>query len=532
MPPRQQPEDWSIPLTGTHDRRSFLKLAGAATLTASSATVLAACGDTAHTSSTEPKRGGTLRAGITGGGASDTLNPFHAVTNADFARINQIFEPLVRYDTKALPELWLAEELTPNKDFTLWTVRVRLGVTFHNGKPLTAADVAYTLRMAVNPKVVSNGASLISTLDVSGLKILDNRTLAIPFTAPFASFRDILPAYWFNIIPEGYALSTSHPVGTGPFKYQSFVAGQESVFVRNENYWRPGLPYLDSIVISDYADETSQLNALNAGQVDVVNALSGTSIGTVQSSGGKISNVNGSSWSGFVMNESAPPFNDVRVRQALRALVDREQMRKLVFNGYGELGNDVFSIADPVYDRALPQRQQDIELAKSLLRKAGHDGLTVQLVNADVGPGLLLMGQVLAQQAKAAGVTITLNQVTPSALFGPNFTKWPFAVDYWYYLSYFAQVSDTTLPNSAQPETHFNNPRYAELYRQAQAAQSEQLRTEIAHEMQTLDYNEGGYIIPFFLPTISGIAQNVHGTQSSLTGVDFANFDFSTTWKD
>ena len=110
------------------------------------------------------------------------------------------------------------------------------------------------------------------------------------------------------------------------------------------------------------------------------------------------------------MRVDVAAFNDVRVRQAFRHMIDRQQMNDLVFKGYGTLGNDLFAIWDPAYDHSLPQRNQDIEQAKSLLKQAGHESLTVELVTSTIAQGTVLGAQVLAQQAKAAGVTVNVRQ--------------------------------------------------------------------------------------------------------------------------
>ena len=102
------------------------------------------------------------------------------------------------------------------------------------------------------------------------------------------------------------------------------------------------------------------------------------------------------------------------------------------------MANDLFSPYDTVYDDQLPQREQDTEQAKALLKQAGHAGLTVELVTAPIAQGTVSSAELLAQQAQASGINITLRQVTSSDLFGPNWTKWTFTQDYWDYYQYFA----------------------------------------------------------------------------------------------
>jgi peptide/nickel transport system substrate-binding protein len=474
-----------------------------------------------------PRRGGTLNIGLTGGGSSDTLNPLNPLLNTDFARIKQLFEPLVGFTPQAGLQPLLAEELSPNHDATEWTIRLRRDVTFHNGKDLTAADVAYTLQQIKSPKYAYSGANYIAAIDLQGIKQLDKVTLRVPFKTPFATLDQVFPCYYFSIIPVGF--DPKRPVGTGPFKFESFTPGQSSTFVRNPDYWQSGLPYVDRVVITDYNDETSQLNALGSGQVGAVGLLSAASIGTAQATAQVVIS-QGGGWTPFTMRVDTPPFNDVRVRQALRFVIDREQMLKLIFDGHGTIGNDLFAIWDPGYDSSILQRPHDPDKARSLLKQAGHSGLSIQLVTSGIAQGTVSAAQLLQQQARAAGIKVSLNQITSTDLYGPSYLKWPFAQDYWYYNPYMPQVAAATLPTSPGNETHFANPRYTRLYQQALATTDEATRTQIIHEMQQIDYDEGGYIIPYFPPIIDAYAKNVQGFHPSKVGVPLGDYDLKHLW--
>ena len=307
-------------------------------------------------------------------------------------------------------------------------MRVRSGVTFHNGKPLTADDIIFSFQRIMDPKSPKFGAPQLSLLDYKHLVKVDQMTVRFPFTSPFSAFYQLLSDYNYFIVPVGY--TTTHPIGTGPFKFESFTPGQQSVFTRNGIYWN-GPAYVDEVVISDFADETTQVNALLAGQVDAIDSLSAASITSLSSQDqGVVVSLSGNS-TPFTMRCDVPPFNDVRVRQAMRYLIDRQQMLNLVFDGHGLIGNDLFSIFDPDFNHSIPQREQDVDKAKSLLKQAGQSGLTVPLTTAAIAPGTVQVSQVFAQQAKAAGVNVDLKEVTATDLFGPNFLKWQFSQDNW-----------------------------------------------------------------------------------------------------
>ncbi len=517
-------------------RREFVKTAVAGSLALGAGGLLTACGiSTPPTASSAakvtgpPRRGGTLRAAITGGSSADTLNPLAAITNADFSRVDNLFEPLVGLTPRAQAQLVLAEEVTPNATATEWTVRLKPGITFHNGKDLTADDVIYTFRTILNPKAPAAAAAGLSSIDAKGLTKLDSLTVRIPCTTAFASLYEALaiPGY-SDVIPVGF--NPSAPVGTGAFKLQSFTPGTQSTFVRYDGYWQSGLPYLDEVVITDYSDATSQVNALLSGQADVVNLLSADVIAVVESQGKNILISDGGGWNPFTMRVDSAPFNDVRVRQAMRLVIDRPQMMEILFGGAGTLGNDVFGIWAPEYDHSLPQRHQDIDQAKSLLKAAGHEGLTVQLVTSDIGQGTIQAAEVLAQQASAAGMQVNVSTVTVNDFYGPGYLKWIFAQDYWYYNFYLPQVSLATLPTAPFNETHFDNPAYDKLYQEAIATIDPVKRQELSHEMQRIDYTEGGLIIPFFPPVIDGYGANVQGLVPSKGGLSLNAYDFKRLW--
>ena len=474
--------------------------------------------------------GGTLRAGLSGGSRRDTLDPQNWVNLVDGARVYSLFNPLVDFDLDAHPVLSLADELTPARHAMKWTIRVKPDVEFHNGKTLSADDVLFSFQRIVHPKRPALGAISLKALDIANAKKIDKLTIEIPCFTPFSPLKDILCAYHFFVVPVGFDLDK--PIGTGPFKYESFTAGQQSTFVKNENYWESGLPYIDKLVISDFPDEVSQVNALGSGTLEVIDLLSSYSIVAVRSGGNNVIITRGGGYTPFTMRVDQPPFDDVRVRQAFRLICDRDAMLRTVFSGYGKIGNDVFGLWDAVYDTKLPRRVQDIEQAKSLLAKAGHSHLSVTLVTSAIGSGTVQVAQVLKQQAAAAGVTVNLKEVTSSEFFGPNYLSWTFAQDYWNYYPYFSNVLQGTLAGAPFNECHTNNAAYTSLYKQAVATLDDAKRAAIAHEMQQMEYSgtASGYIIPYFNPVIDGYASRVHGVVSSKTGLPLGAYGFKSMW--
>ncbi len=450
------------------------------------------------------------------------------MTNADFARLYQLYSPLVRLDKNFGIEMDLAEEITPNKDATAWTIRTRKGVSFHNGKDFGAKDVLYSFnRMRAEE---FSGSAIMAPLNLKAAKVLDQHTVEIPCSQPFSNFLEaMVSSPYFMMVPEGY--DPKNPVGTGPFKYKSFTPGQQSEFVRFPDYWEKGLPYLDAVVTQDFADEQSQINALLGKSIDLTNLLSGQSINTLEGSGASVVVSTGGTFNVFTMRVDQPPFDDVRVRTAFKLLVDREQMNEVVFAGKGVVGNDICGYGDPAYNSALPQREQDIERAKSLLKQAGHgSGLSVQLITTNLSQGMVAQAQVLAQQASSAGVNIQLRELTLTNFFN-DYLNYTFSQDYNYAGYVLGEAPLLLLGTAPYNETHWNDPKYNKLYKEATATTDKKRQTEIIHALQQVEYSESGWILPVFAPLIDAHSGNVGGVPA-LTKAQFpcANYGFGSMW--
>jgi peptide/nickel transport system substrate-binding protein len=436
----------------------------------------------------------------------------------------QLYDTLAALAPDGSLQLELAEELEPNQDGTLWTIRVRQGVEFHDGRPLTSADVIASLRRMV--KGVET-ASVYAAVDAAGAKALDAYTVRVPMHTPSFTLPAVF-AYNSAVTPADW--NPNHPVGTGPFTFVSFTPGRQMSFTRNPHYWQTGKPYVDAVMINNFADETAQVSALQSGAANVANNFSLASARVLQAGGVEMLVGNTGQLNVFSMNCNVAPFSDVRVRQAMKLIVDRPQMLKTVFGPYGAIANDNWCATfDPLYV-TLPQREQDLEQAKSLLAHAGHSGLTVKLAAAPAAQGTVQMAEVFAQQAKGAGVNVVIDPITTDALYGAEWLKWPFEMDYGSYNTYLVNVSESMLPTSSFPETHFNNPRYTSLYHQAVATGDINQRRELAGEMQRIEYDESGYIMPIFVPVLDAHASSVHGLQAGRSGLSFNAYHLTDAW--
>jgi peptide/nickel transport system substrate-binding protein len=528
-------------LSSDLSRRQFLIGTGTTAVLAG----LAACGGDPSTSDESttgpPKPGGDFRLGVTGGGTKDIMDGQNIITKPDQARLVTAFETLLTFDREyQLEQDGLAESVEADSP-TQYTIRLRDGITFSNGKPLTADDVIYSLQRIGTEKYGLTGYAATATMDIANLKKLDERTVRLPLKSPDSTVPNTLASYTFGIVPVGYknfADSGGDPasqIGTGPYKLKSFTPGQESVHEKNTNYWRSGEPYVDTVTITDFEDSTAQVNGLLGGQIDAMTDLPAAQVEAVESRGLNVLNSKTGGWIPLCMAIDMPPFDDNRVRQAMRYIVDRDAMIQQIVSGYGFKGNDLYAPFDEGYASDLPQREQDLDQAKSLLQQAGMEGATIDLHTTNGAAGMVELATIFASQAEGAGLTINVHN-DPN-YYGDAYLKLAFSVDFWGTRAYLNQVQQGSLPSSPYNETHWppksgEGSDFEDLYNQALAATDTGTRIEIEHQMQQYEYDLGGYIIPYFNNLIDGYAANVAGFEPSKGTLNLDSFGqgFRTIW--
>ena len=203
------------------------------------------------------------------------------------------------------------------------------------------------------------------------------------------------------------------------------------------------------MTIIDLTDDSARVNALVSGAVDAIDSVPYALIPSVQANTNLQALISQTgNWYPITMRVDRAPFNDPRVRQAFKWIVDRPQMIKEAYGGRARLGNDLFAIDDPVYAHGSLQRQQDIEKAKFLLKQAGHDGLTVNLVTAPIENGVVESCVVFAQQAKAAGVNVQLTKLDNTTFYNNQYLQRMFSVDWWDAETFLSGVAYTLIPTA------------------------------------------------------------------------------------
>lgn len=474
----------------------------------------------------EPVSGGILRVGITGGDAADTLDAHIPTNSADTARCVNLYEPLLRRDDNYELEYRLAESFESNADATVWTVVLREGLKFSDGSNITAEAVVFSIERITDPDDPKNGAELLS--GVTETIAVDGRTVEIHLDAPDAELDDAFSQYQMGIVPVDY--DPENPVSSGAFKVKNFVPAQSTVLERNDYHFE-GPAHLDEVQLLNFAENDAMINALLSTQVDALAQLP-PALSKVLEADERLSVLDSETgmWLPFTMRVDVEPFDDVRVRQAFRLAIDRQQMIDQVFSGHGFVGNDMYAIYDPGYPDDLPQREQDIDEATRLLAEAGYpDGIDVELIAAPIQSGAIEAAQVFAQQAAEAGINISIRRLDETA-FWDGYLEWDFSMSFWYTRNFLAQTSQSTVDGAPFNETHWVDEDYAAAVSAARAETDEDQRYAMIREQQERHYEEGGYIIWAFSNQVDAYHNYVVGFQENTTGLPLGGYNFHRVW--
>ncbi|MFE0591657.1 ABC transporter substrate-binding protein [Micromonospora echinospora] len=515
---------------GAADRRALLKgvMSGAVLLGVPG---WAGCGTREPTAAPggAPRRGGNLRVVTSGASTTDdVLDPHLAGSWGGGAVAKNIFDKLVAYDNDLTLRPRLAERLEPNADGTLWRIVLRNGVVWHDGKPLTADDVLWSVKRIIDPANRLPAAADLAMVDLAGSRRVDDLTVELRMKQPMADLGALLAGWYVYVIQNGTASfdRTHPPVGTGPFRFDSWTPGERTRLVRNDRYWESGKPYVDSVEILLAAEADARLNVFLSGRADIVHQLShvqakaqqgNRQLGIRQSPVGTIH--------AFNMLIDREPFDDPKVREALKLAVDRQAIVDAVFFGYGEVGNDLYGKGAPNYADSIPQRPHDPRRARALLREAGKENLKVSLHTADVTPGYVQAALLYAEQAKQAGITIEVVKSERSSYWTDVYLKQPFTQTSWgsYALEWF--YGQAVVSDALSNETAWKRPAWDARFAVARGTIDPALRRERYRELQQELWADGGYIIHSYARWLDGVSPRVQGfTEATVASDDWCNY--------
>ena len=484
------------------------------------------------------KKGGTVRVALIQ--PTTAPNPLLVQDEGGAGILGATGEFLSFSDDKLELQPRIAESWEPNEDGSAWTFKIRQGVKFHDGTPLTANDVVTTFDKLINPDGGSANAqsALGGVLSPGNIEAPDDASVVFNLDAPNGNFPTLVSSANYNAIiipadldPGDWGKTFQ---GTGPFKLEKFTPKVGLTVVRNDDYWGPK-PNVDKLDIKFYDEEAPMILALQGDEVDFVEHFSvsgGTAL--LGDDNVQVIAVKAATHRELHMRTDKEPFTDKRVRQAIALSIDRQALVDGLWEGQADIGNDSpFGPLYPSTDTSVPQREQDIDQAKQLLADAGKgDGFTVQL---DTWNGFEIpdLAQLVKNYAEQIGVTINLKITDGATYYGDGV----FGKSTW--LDSVMGITDyghrpvpnvyLTAPLSGDPKigvwnsAHFKNDTYDGLVRDYVAALDLDSQRGVAKQIEELLLDETPIIFPYFYYFLAAAKPSLKGAVSAATG----QFDLS-----
>ncbi len=461
-----------------------------------------------------PVSGGHFKAAGLSASNADTLDPAKASLGTDYVRCCALYNRLTFIDTAGVVQMELAETLD-TKDAKTWTAKLRKGVTFHNGKPLTSADVVFALKRHLDPGVGSKVAKIAA--QISEVKAIDPGTVEIVLTAANADLPYILALHHFMIVQDG-TTDFSKGIGTGAFTLETFEPGVRSLMTKNKTYWKPGLPHIDSFEFFAIGDDNARVNALLAGDVQFAASVDPRSAKLVEgqdgfelskSTSGNYTNLN------IRLDMNKPDFVT-----GMKYLINREQIVSSALRGFGEIGNDQpISPVNFYHNADLKPKAFDPDKAKHYFEKAGVLGQSIPVIASDAANNAVDMAMIVQAAGADIGLNLDVQRVPSDGYWDKYWLKAPI---------HFGNINPRPTPDiyfsllysSDAPwnESQYKSPKFDQMLLEARGLLDQQKRKEIYGEMQTMISEEAGTIIPAYISNADAISSKVKGLQANPLG--------------
>lgn len=508
------------------NRRRFMQTAGLMTLGATAA--FSAGGlllpTNARAEASKPKKGGHLVIAMHSASSSDHLDPASYTMAYMYTVGFQLFNTLLELGPEGKLTGALVESWEPaNNDASKWVFRLKKGVTFHNGKELTAKDAVYSLNHHRGENTKSGGKGvLLAVTDIVASDVYEFTVTLKDGNVDFpASFVD----YHLGIGPDGEDFDKG--IGTGAFILEDFQPGVRALTKRNPNYWHPDRANVDSVETIAMDDTTARMAALMSGQAHIINAVEPRLVSRLKARPDiEILSTPENSMYCFPMRTDSELLGNNDLRLALKYAIDREELQKSLLVGTGSIGNDSpIPSWNPLHSKDVPQRVYDADKAAYHLKKSGFEG-TIPLSVSDNGfTGSADAAQLYQASAAKAGINIEVERVPSDGYWEEVWLKKPFVASNWS-VRPTADAMLSMLLQSDAPwnETGWKNEKFDKLLAASRVELDEARRKQIYHDMQVMIVDEGGELIPLFTDNISAASNKVKGYVSVPGGGDMSGF--------
>ncbi|MET8677248.1 ABC transporter substrate-binding protein [Streptomyces sp. NPDC004647] len=464
------------------------------------AALLTACGtgdsatDSSAKGSGRPRSGGTLRVGALGRASAITRDPHGTQANeSDYLVISLIYDTLTVPGGTDNTVARLAKSWNSDEDLKTWRFSIAEGATFHDGTPVTAEDVVWSLRRL---RGTPSGASRLPGIKAANIKAEGANTVVLVSDYANAELPQLTRLTTFVLKKGTKEKELAKAPGTGPFKLDWYRGGNARL-VRNDD-WYGGRVYLDAIEVKIFESPQAMASALLAGQIDLASNAGAVAARTAESRKDvQVLRRPDDMAMPIVMRTADGPFADPKVREALRLAVDRKAMVKQVLSGYGRVANDVLGTGDPAYAEDLPQRTRDLAKAKKLLKEADFDlSKTYVLHTTEDIAGLAESATLFATQVREAGVKVKVVKQESAAFWDKTWLKGDLYTTYWGTndsVVFFA--SKTMVSGSGQNETGWNDAEFDKAYKKAVSTADAHERAKVLREFQEIEHERSGYLL-------------------------------------
>ncbi|GAA4264616.1 ABC transporter substrate-binding protein [Frondihabitans peucedani] len=467
----------------------------------------------------KPTKGGDL----TMAWSADIISMDKTMTfdNNSIRVMEQIMEPLFQASadgTKLKP--WLATGYTISSDKKTYTIKLRKGVTFSNGDPMTAKDVKFSIDE--DTKTGAAGWGFINSA-ISSVEATDDSTVTIKLKYAWAPLIADLSLFSNGVIPDGYGGKTAAefykaPVGTGPYVWDSWKKGQSLKLTANSKYWQKGKPYLASVKWNVVPDANTRKLQVQGGQIDIDDTPDWSSLSSLKSAAGVKATTFPSTQIDYIaFNQKRKPFDDVHIRQAISLAIDRKAMLKAVLFGNGKVANSLLSPGTPFYDKDAGGATLDVKAAKAELAQSSKpNGFTTTLLIASGNPNQASVAQIMQSELKEIGITMNIKQLDPTANkqarlasdFDMAISAWTMDIpdpDEW---TSFA-VDPTGGSKSAF--TSYDNPDVIAINKKAQQETDPAKRQELYSELQKQTSKDAFLAYLYYSPYVYATTDKVQG---------------------
>jgi peptide/nickel transport system substrate-binding protein len=454
--------------------------------------LLAGCGGGAGAGAGGIKRnGGDLK--IVRSEDSVSMNNTMVFSNASIWVFQQIFETLYTNnpDGKSVKP-WLAESYTTSADKLTWTFKLRAGVKFSNGQPMTSADVKFSIDAASSTKggweFINSAIKEVTTPDAS--------TVVITTKYPWAPLLADLACPSNGIVPKDYGGKSAEafyaaPIGTGAFVWGSWTKGSSLTLKKNPNYWQPGKPALDSVTWQVVPDDNTRSLMIQGGQAHIDENPPFSTLDQLRAANGVKVDVFPSTRTDYVlMNHTKKPYDDVHVRRAISYAIDRESLVKSVLYNNGKAANSLFMPTVGYYNPNTTGLQYDMAKAKAELAQSSvPNGFTTTYLASSGDSTDAAIAQIIQASLKQLGITMKIQNADPSAVHDlQNKLNYEISHNYWTMdiadpdeLVQFA-LDPTTGGHSFN--TGYNNPAVIKMAHQAQQTFDTTARQQLYNQLQ------------------------------------------------